>query len=465
MLKQGKLAATAAGMALLLGMMPGPYAKAYAGGANPFGFINGDLKMPDGSLNTDAEPQIRSDADGNFYISSERGLGGGTDAWKSTDGGKTYTYLGQPNALSQTQNLGVAPGGGDTDVAVAPEKNADGFYNVYVASLSLANVDVSTSKDGGKSWATNYASASVPVDDREWIAADGRETVYISYHDIGTFNIDVNRSDDGGATFTKVGEAINPVSNPGVAGASNNNQIGNIAVDHNTGIVYQTFVAANGLTENLSSTPMHVVYMGVSRDGGKTFSDYTVYNGPSDKSYAHQFPNVAVDQAGNVYSIFTDDQNIYYSYSTDQGKTWSPVKKVNQSPSFTSIEPWAVGGSDGRLGIVWYGTSGSATDGAAAANNEWYVYYTLISNANTAVSKLNQTQASPVVHKAGVCEDGIGCGPNDNRDLYDDFGVAVNPMTGYVSIAYSYDQPSNTYADSRTRYATQTSGPRLIVNK
>lgn len=111
-----------------------------ASSEDPYGFINGDLLMADGSINGDAEPQIRADADGNFYIASERGLGGGTDAWKSTDGGLTYRYLGQPNALSQTQDVGVAPAGGDTDVAIAPTKNADGYYNIYTASLSLANV-------------------------------------------------------------------------------------------------------------------------------------------------------------------------------------------------------------------------------------------------------------------------------------------------------------------------------------
>src|SRR5512146_1316102 len=81
--------------------------------------------------NPAAEPQIRADRDGNFYASSENGLGAGTEAWKSTDGGLHYTALTSPNAISVTQATGVAPGGGDTDVAVAPAKNAAGQYNVY----------------------------------------------------------------------------------------------------------------------------------------------------------------------------------------------------------------------------------------------------------------------------------------------------------------------------------------------
>jgi hypothetical protein len=96
-----------------------------------------------------AEPAIRADGAGTFYGSSENGLGAGTRARKSLDGGLHYSYQGEPDAGSQTNTTGVAPGGGDTDLATAPAKNSAGIFNVYVASLSLANVDVRTSNDGG----------------------------------------------------------------------------------------------------------------------------------------------------------------------------------------------------------------------------------------------------------------------------------------------------------------------------
>src|SRR5438132_1184339 len=184
-----------------------------------------------------AEPQIRGDKAGNFYASSENGLGGGTDAWKSTDGGLHYTTLVSPNQVSSTNNTGFAPGGGDTDLATAPAKNTTGLYNVYVASLSLANVDVSTSMDGGKTWVLNPIGATIPVDDREWIAADGASKVCISYHDIATFNIDVNCSFDAGTTFTQLGDAIDTNH----LYLLQNNQIGNLAIDPNNHIIYKTF--------------------------------------------------------------------------------------------------------------------------------------------------------------------------------------------------------------------------------
>src|SRR5438552_487889 len=80
------------------------------------------------------------------------GNGGGTLAWRSTDGGAHYASLLSPNNLSATEDTGFAPGGGDTDLAVAPVANSTGQYNVYVSSLTLANIDVSTSTDGGATW-------------------------------------------------------------------------------------------------------------------------------------------------------------------------------------------------------------------------------------------------------------------------------------------------------------------------
>ena len=63
---------------------------------------------------------------------------------------------------------------------------------------------------------------------------------------------------------------------------------------------------------------------------------------------------------------------------------------------------------------------------------------------------------------------------NDNRDLFDDFGIAASPVTGMASITYSDDQfadnsgtanagectsaQNNTFACDHTDYATQTSG-------
>src|SRR3989442_10024564 len=42
---------------------------------------------------------------------------------------------------------------------------------------------------------------SIPGDDRQWIDGTDAQTVYLNYHDVGTFNIEVQRSNDGGVTY------------------------------------------------------------------------------------------------------------------------------------------------------------------------------------------------------------------------------------------------------------------------
>src|SRR6266852_4706476 len=311
----------------------------------PFAFVNFELGAAPGTIcpgspdcaNGAAEPQLRADATGTFYVSSELGLGSGTLAWKSSDGGLHYTALESPNQLSQEAG-GLAPGGGDTDLGVAPEANASGIPNVYVASLSLANVTVSTSQDGGKTWSKNVLSATIPGDDREWIAADQATKVCISYHDI------------------------------------------------------------------------------------------------------------------------------FYSFSTNGGLTWTGPIQVNQAPSATAIMPWSVACNPGQLNIVWYGTS--FYDGTTAPDNypasaAWYVFFAQNLNAAMAGSTFTQAAATPIIHYGGVCESGVGC--TGNRDLFDDFGIAVSPTTGAASITYSDDQPGNTGAADHTAIATQTVGPKICA--
>jgi len=425
-------------------------------GAAGFGFVNFELsktvgtKCP-GSVNCTngaAEPAIRADAGGSFYASSENGLGAGTDAWKSTDSGEHYTTLPSPDAGSQSNNSGFAPGGGDTDLAVASVKNAGGFYNVYVASLSLANIDVSTSMDGGKVFSLNPIGATIVGDDREWIAADGASKVCISYHDVATQNIVVNCSFDAGTTFTQIGQAFD-TNHLFLTSA---NMIGNLMIDPKNHYIYQTFSGIANANEQVCSTQgtcgNHVVYMAVSTDGGKTFTDHVVYNNPDiTVSYGHQFTNVSIDRAGNVYSVYCDNKNIYYSYSTDHGTNWSAPSRVNKpnSGANTAIFPWSVANGPGHLDIVWYGTSYSSS--TLPPDNfpptaTWQVDFTQNLQATTPGSTFVQVTASPTVHHGGVCEGGISCTGDrgHNRDLYDDFGVAVSPVTNTASIIYDSDR-------------------------
>ena len=454
--------ATAAGVITFVNVVPGDA----AGTTCP-----GDAS---GCFNFAGEPQIRADGDGGFFASSENGVGAGTDAWRSTDGGLHYTSLPSPNQLPLPSGVTVGAGGGDTDLAIAPVPGAGGRRNVYVASLSLANVTVSTSQDGGATWRLDPVAATIAGDDREWIAADGSSNVCISYHDVATFNIDVSCSADAGATFTQLGEAFDA----GHLFLAQDNETGNLAIDASSHVIYQTFsgIANAGEVQcsQAGTCGNHVVYVATSTDGGRTFTDHVVLANPdATVSYGHQFANVSVDRAGNVYSVFSDDRHVFYSFSTDRGATWSPAVQVSQAPSDTAIFPWSVAGDAGKLDIVWYGTSFfdgvTRPDGYPGSAN-WFVFMAQSLDALGARS-FTQVQASPAVHQGGVCESGVSC--TGNRDLLDDFGVAASPTTGLASIAYTSDQfnsaepnctpaANDTSSCEHTAIATQTAGPGIF---
>jgi hypothetical protein len=431
-----------------------------------------------------AEPAIRADGAGRFFGSSENGLGGGTVAFRSTDNGLHYTTLVSPNGVSQTNDTGFAPGGGDTDLAVAPDKNASGFYNVYVASLSLVNVDVSTSTDGGATWSLNPVTTPETIDDREWIAADTNSKVCISYHDAPQ-GITVGCSPNAGATFTQFASAIDANH----AFQISENSIGNLAIDPASHTIYQTYSAITAAAETACAPQLgvvagtcdyHGVYMAVSTDGGATFVDHPVYINPDPTvGYGHQFVNVSVDRAGNVYSVYTDDHHVSYSFSTDHGTTWKGPFLITQT-SGTQIFPWSTAGDAGKLDVVYYQTP--YYDGVNTPDNyphsaAWTVGFAQNLTATTPGSAWSRATASPIIHYGGVCESGVTC--TGNRDLFDDFGVAASPTTGLASIIYSDDQfrpngpntsgcdagTSNSSSCDHTAIATQTSGSGIFAVK
>jgi hypothetical protein len=443
--------------------------------------------------NTEGEPAIRADPAGNFYGSSENVFCvvdrqcGGTFAWKSTDNGNHFTTLPLPNSVSTGSN-GFSPAGGDTDIAVAPVRNSNGFYNIYVASLAttppLANVYVSTSHDGGASWLLNPTGASIPIDDREWIAADGANKVCVSYHAFATTNnIFVNCSYDGGTTFTQVANAFDPAH---AFNALFNNEIGNLALDPNNHLIYQSFSSiASASEETCLNCNTHVVWLAVSIDGGRSFTDYPVYNNPDvSVGYGHQFVNVSVDQAGNVYLVYNDNHNLFYSFSTTFGQSWKGPYQINTSPSKTAIFPWSSAGPAGTLDVVWYGSSffdGVNPPDSYPMTASWQVYFAQNLAATTPNSKWTQTTASAINHFGGVCESGVTC--TGNRDLLDDFGIATSPTTGLATIIYTSDQyvnsasepaqpfgssggctqsSTNTFDCSHTNISVQTGGTTLL---
>jgi len=428
------------------------------------------------------EPGDRVDSQGTIYVESIRGVPGGVDLWRwsqpiegapNANGTLPFKYEGQPdncgifgltgggcvNNVGSPTNLGVAPGGGDADIAVnAPDPNNSAIPNLAFSSLTLApGVTATNSRNRGDTFFTppNVVAAFVPGDDRMWNdAADDPATVYVNYHDLATFNIDVQRSNNGGLTYTAgAGEGLDAATLP-AAGSLVPTDSGNVAaqikVDRNTsscpskGNLYVAFVAPDSATENAATGPLRSVYVGVSTDAGVgaptfTFTDHKVFTGSAGA--ANIFPALAVDNFGYVYTVWSDNQNIFLSSSSDLGNTWTSPVQVNRDGTVgkSNVFPWVAADANGHVVVTWLGSSlaGNSNDVAAMQPGcadgttdcwaQWSVYTAESVNGHTAIpSFLQHTASDHFIHAGTVCTNGTGCSNGDSRALADFFQVALD---------------------------------------
>ncbi|HEX7128919.1 MAG TPA: sialidase family protein, partial [Rhodanobacteraceae bacterium] len=275
------------------------------------------------------EPRVKADSLGNIYAAAIQGIPAGTDTWKSMDGGKTFTYLGQPDGAQAAAAVarGGGLGGGDEDLAIGTSGN------VYVSSLWLGSATQSDSFNGGNTWVVNPVSTTEPIVDRQWIASYGNSVVYLTTKQLGaalngTVSLFVAKSTDGGITFPQVTQVTTPL-----VGVQPGDQ-GNIEVDPNNGYVYTVFFDDSG--KNL--------YIARSTNGGMNFDVKLVY--ANTVSMVNVFPSLAIDQAGNLYIVYSDSHAAYLTSSQDYGATWStPVRVSNGSGTKSVIGPWVTAGA------------------------------------------------------------------------------------------------------------------------
>jgi hypothetical protein len=328
----------------------------------------------------------------------------------------------------------------------------------------------------GDSFTTpNPVVALIPGDDRQWIDGTGDQTVYLNYHDVATFNIDVQRSNDGGQTYVNgFGEAIDPQTFPAagnVGATATANVAGQIKVDRSNcasrGNLYQVFVAPDNFTENATGQPFRSVYVGVSTDVQLglpvfTFTDHKFFTGPVGFNAENLFPALAVDDFGNLYAVWSDNSNIFYSFSTDLGTTWAPAVNVSYpvNGGHANVFPWVAADANGHVGIVWFGDdrAGNSNDTATLAPcpssqsttcmtgwAQWNVYFAESVNGHDAspifVQSIisdhpDETPAIHYIHRGTVSTGGLGGGAN--RNLGDYFQIAFDPLHR-ANVAFSDD--------------------------
>ncbi|MHB8718597.1 MAG: sialidase family protein [Candidatus Dormibacteria bacterium] len=469
--------------ALAIGVLPSSAATpTFAGGPLPPATGTGLTR------NEDGEPGLSIDGGGTIWVGSDiapyaaddpraKVVLSGEDIWKSTDNGQTFSFVAAP--FSPPAGTGTGAGGEDSDIAAAPEKNANGYYNVYAVSLYVANTTLAISQDGGQTWTLDPLSG-VPSQDRPWVAADGPCTVYVTYHQLPYFSPVSNKYDLCTPTNSTVGSAINPANNqvflastaPGLSNAFGKHVVDTSPTStfrHNVYVpqmdcylVGPTDYAAN--LESTSGCPGKTqVFVGVSTDGGLTFNDYQVAIGTNGEIPV--WPDtVATDAKGTVYLAWSDNNHSYLNTSSDGGRTWSASKQIDVAPSLASVYPTVAAGAAGTVEVAWYGTTRAGDSNSTAVMGvpnatgaaPWYVYWARSTDGG---ASFTQARASDLIHTGALCTQGSTCPSNGSRNLLDDFGLGISPVTGLASIAFTDDQPQGDGPHAFTAYATEVPQP------
>jgi len=333
--------------------------------------------------------------------------------WHSLDGGKTFKWV--VGAAPLEGKVTTCNGGGDSEIAVDP------LGRLYFNDLTLANFSTARSDDAGVTFTCSNTGVPDAVVDRQWYAIDGDPlnggSLYLANDEIGPGGVVCSgapannvlvmyRSPVTGLEPT-AGIAFGPANHITAIGGCDeaimgNNEVSPIAtkLGQPNGLggyatlpnpVKHIYVIHDNVELNkiLLGRCFRVAFgapvPNVSDPSGLNCTDLLVANlGPGQKTGAN-FPTMAIDKVGNLYAVWeqapvgpatnatgdlaiTGDTVLKFSYSTNQGNTWSAPITIDTSGSadgvlHNNVFAWISAGGDGRVNIAWYGTPAQANLG------------------------------------------------------------------------------------------------------
>jgi len=323
--------------------------------------------------------------------------------WHSLDNGRTFKWVVAAAPLEG--KVTTCHGGGDTEMAV------DSAGHLYFNDLTLANFSTSRSDDFGVSFTCSDTGVPDTVVDRQWYAVDGDPTnggtLYLTNDEVGPGapmcgssvgnNVLVMyRSPASGALGATAGIEFGPPYHITAIGTCDEGIMGNNEISP----IATTLGQPNGLGDYTTlATPVKHIFVihdnaalnkisvgrcfpvafgppvaNVSDSSGLNCTDLTVANLGAGLKTGGDFPTLAIDKAGNLYTVWEQapidangniigDTVLMYSYSLDQGNTWAIPIQIDTSGSpegvlHNNVFAWINAGDDGRVNIVWYGTTG-----------------------------------------------------------------------------------------------------------
>lgn len=392
--------------------------------------------------------------------------------WRSTDGGKTWTYVGIAG-LHEGPHSVTSTGFSDPDYAM------DQAGNIYNVEIDLANVAVFKSNDDGQSYLT--ANPEAWFGDRPWLTALEEDEVFL-YVNLPKALL---KSVDGGLTWVPV------VNNLGGAVPAQAPPINAKALpdplNPDNGLIGPE--GSNIRGNNRPGDPDF--WIGVENDvdvdkpGTPTVTWTKRSTGPL--GFTQQFfSSLATDNAGNVYlgaaggytggNDTTPTGQVSFAYHERATGATNPDRIIIPTPAGDALWPWIVAGDDGRAALVWY-------QSLAGKPEEFYAFIAVTHNAHgtTVTCSDGHTEFVPPrftvinasqrpVFVGNICQDGTNCNANTNfkqgdRRLGDFFTVnfdhegnlfIVTADTTFKSLLQGQKPVGNPI------FIKQSSGPRML---
>jgi hypothetical protein len=389
---------------------------------------------------TEGEPLNFIEANGAYW---ESGPWGTTTQnsfiHRSTDNGLEF-HVDSPVGLRPD----APPGGGDTDIAVDDQGN-----HYFVDLEALVNLGTAVSNDNGNTWRKNPTAVQNAAVDRQWYAVDngttssaGDNTIFLAFHEsnVGTYIYSSPGStgplDPVGGLVWQNASANSP--SPLAADAT----CAQIRFDK----VKRNLYYACNEGRHVRVTVGHVA---AGQRTGIKFYNVALPDSPGGGGPGHLFPALATDSPGNVYAAWIDtaDNNVYYSYSTDQGTTWTVPVKVNTAPSNTAEFIWAQAGAPGSLALGWYATDAVgqpdsfpnwADDPQGATAVKWWGYAGVITGAASLAPTIAQQRfTEKPMHYGQICNQGIGCTISGGDRTMADYFAFNFDKSGALRIVYN----------------------------
>ncbi|MBD3869397.1 MAG: hypothetical protein IFK94_14850, partial [Acidobacteria bacterium] len=321
-----------------------------------------------------SDPVLNSDGDGNFFYNSLTADGGSTNfrchVFKSVDGGATW-------------DSGVYAYGGDKQWQIIDQTDGIGRGNIYAAwnsSFSACSGNFTRSYDNGLTFTPCSTVAGNPYWGTLDVGPDGE--LYVSGTGM-TIAKSTTMQDSGLSAAwdfsgsVDLGGSLVISAGPNPAGLLGQNWV---AVDHSDGPTRGNVYMLASVAPNASADPLDVMFSS-STDGGTSWSTPKRLNTDPGTSAWQWFGTMSVAPNGRIDAVWLDTRNaiggyfseLYYSFSTDAGLTWSPEEAV--SPAFDPHIGWP---QQDKMGDYLHMVSdefGANLAYAATLNGEQDVYF------------------------------------------------------------------------------------------